>query len=137
MTQRGVIDKWSVKDILAHLMAWEQLFLGWYQSGLQGKIPEIAPVGMSGKAIDALNQKIFAQYHQFPLDKVLAEFHASYQRVLAVVQAIPEEDLFTAERFAWTGKLTLADYITGNTCNHYHWAKAKIRTWLKATRQSP
>ena len=59
--------------------------LSWYESGLQGRIPETTPVGMSGKAIDALNQKIFTQYRQCALKDVLAQFHASYQQVLAVV----------------------------------------------------
>ena len=86
---------------------------------------------MSGKAIDALNQKFYDQYRQCPLNEILAEFHASYQQVLAVFQAIAEEDLFTVGRYAWTGKLALADYIAGNTCNHYRWAKAQIRRWLK------
>ena len=26
MTQQGVVGEWSVKDVLAHLVAWEQLF---------------------------------------------------------------------------------------------------------------
>ena len=30
MTQQSVVGKWSVKDVLAHLMEWEQMFLGWY-----------------------------------------------------------------------------------------------------------
>ena len=40
---------------------------------------------------------------------------------------IPEEDMFSPGRYAWTGRLTLADYIAGNTCNHYRWAKTQIR----------
>jgi len=131
LTRPGVVGKWSVKDVLAHLTAWEQLFLSWYDSGLGGRTPENLPVGMSRKAIDALNQEIFVQYRDKPSYEVLAEFRASYQRVLAVVQAVTEEDLFTAGRFAWTGKLALVDYAAGNTCNHYDWARAKIHAWLK------
>ena len=131
MTRPGAVGEWSVKDVLAHLVAWEQLFLDWYESGLHGRIPEITPVGMSGKAIDALNQKIFVQYHQCSLNEIKEEFQTSYQQVLAIVQAIPEEDLFTAGRYAWTGKLALADYVAGNTCNHYHWANAKVHRWLR------
>lgn len=131
MTQPGAVGEWSVKDVLAHLVAWEQLFLDWYESGLQGRIPEIAPVGMSGKAIDALNQKIFVEYRECSLNEIKAEFHDSHQQVLAVVHAIPEEDIFTTGRYAWTGKLALVDYIAGNTCNHYRWANAKVHRWLK------
>jgi hypothetical protein len=130
--QLGVVGAWSVKDVLAHLAAWEQLFLDWYETGLQEKTPESSPVGMNRKAIDALNQRIFVRYQNRSVEDVLAEFQTSYQRILTTCEAIPEENMFAEGRYAWTGKLTLADYIAGNTCNHYRWARTKIRKWLKA-----
>ena len=86
---------------------------------------------MSGKAINALNQKRFNKYHPYHLNKVLTDFEASYQKILGVVKTIPEEKIFSPGYYAWTGKLALADYIEGNTCNHYRWAKDKILRWLK------
>ncbi len=32
MLQQGVVGEWSIKDVLAHIVAWEQLFLNWYES---------------------------------------------------------------------------------------------------------
>jgi len=121
------VSGWSVKDILAHLTAWEQLFLGWYQAGLRNETPEPSPVGMSHMAINRLNLWIHEEHKHDPLNKVLAEFQTSYQQTLTVIEAIPEEDLFAHNRFGWTGRWTVADYIVGNTCNHYRWAKSKIR----------
>jgi hypothetical protein len=137
MTQPGVVGEWSIKDVLAHLTAWEELFLSWYAAGVQGREPEIPPVGMGKKAIDALNQKIFAQYRQTPLNEVLTEFHASFQQILTVLQTVTEEDLFSPRRYAWTGNLVLADYVAGNTCNHDVWAKTQIHRWLKNRVVSP
>ena len=131
MLQPGAVGNWSVKDVLAHLTAWERLFLDWYYSGLRGYTPQISPVGMSRIAMNALNQQIFAKNQNQTLEDVLAEFQASYQQTLAVIETISEEDMFTRDRFAWTGRLTLADYIAGNTCSHYAWASAKIRKWVK------
>jgi hypothetical protein len=82
---------------------------------------------MSRKAIGALNQEIYENNRRRSLHEVLAEFSTSYQQVIATIQSIPEEDMFACNRFAWTGELTLADYIAGNTCNHYAWANAQIR----------
>ena len=131
MLQPGVTGRWSVKDLLAHLTAWEQLFLEWYTSGTEGRKPAISPVGMSRKVMDALNEQIYAQNQARLLEDVRAEFHTSYQQVLRVVEAIPEEDMFAPDRFPWTGKLTLADYIAGNTCNHYAWANGQVHKWTK------
>ena len=131
MSQPGVTGTWSVKDILAHLVAWERLLLEWYQAGLKGYSASTLPVGMSHNAISILNQEIYDSNRSRSLDEILAEFHASYQQMLAVIQEIPESDMFVHGRFDWTGKLTLADYIAGNTCNHYAWAKSQIRKWMK------
>lgn len=131
MTQPGVTGTWSVKDILAHLVAWEKLLLDWYRAGIQGYSPTIIPVGMRQKAIDALNQEIYEQNRKRNLDEVIAEFRTSYQQILTTLEGIPEEDLLIRGRYEWTGELTLADYIAGNTCNHYAWAKAQIRKWIK------
>jgi hypothetical protein len=127
MIQPGVIGTWSVKDILMHLVAWEKLLLDWYHAGIQGSHPVITPVGMSKKAIDALNQEIYEKNRRLRLDAVLSDFRTSYQQTLTTIKAIPEDDMFIHGRFEWTGRLTLADYITGNTCNHYAWAKRMIR----------
>ncbi len=127
----GVTGTWSVKDILAHLVAWEKLFLDWYSTGVQGYSPTTTPVGMSQPSIDTLNQQIYEKNQWRSLEDILAEFQASYQEIVTVVEAIPEENMFVHDRFNWTGKLTLADYIAGNTCNHYAWAKSQIRKRAK------
>ena len=126
MTQPGIVGDWSVKDILAHLVAWEEFLLDWYQAGIQNRIPSKAPVGMSRKAMDALNRDIYEMNCRRSLDDVLTTFRLSFQNVLFAIEAIPEEDIFAHGRFAWTGRLSLADYIAGNTCNHYAWARVQI-----------
>ncbi len=131
MVQAGAVGTWSVKDVLAHLAAWEKLFLDWYQAGIQGSAPGTLPVGMGKRAIDALNQQIYTQNQGRSLEEILAEFQASYRQILAVIEAIPEGDMFSCGRFSWTGELALVDYIAGNTCSHYAWARSQISKWVK------
>jgi hypothetical protein len=130
MIQPGIVGDWSVKDVLAHLAAWEQLFLEWYRTGLQNNDSATPPVGMSRKAMDALNREIYQNNCQRDLDNILSAFHSSYLETLTTIDAIPEEAIFSPGRFSWTGRFTLADYIAGNTCNHYAWARAQIRKHL-------
>jgi hypothetical protein len=131
MIRPGVTGVWSVKDILAHLAAWERLFLHWYSAGVQGRTPQVTPVGMNKRITDALNQQIYETNKRRSLDEVLADFQASHDEILVIIETIPEEDMFAHGRFPWTGTLTLADYIAGNTCNHYAWAKSQIRKRAK------
>ena len=134
MVAGGVVGAWTVKDILVHLTAWEQLFLNWYNAGLHNKPSSPDPVGMSKKKIDALNKDIFLRNQNSPLPEVLDQFHGSYRQILTAVQQIDEKEMFVPGYYTWTGKLSLADYIAGNTCNHYYWAKTKIRNWIKMQR---
>lgn len=131
MIEPGVIGEWSVKDILAHLVDWEQRFLAWYQAGLRGEIPYTPAPGMTWADLDKLNQSIYEQNRDRPLSRVQADFASSYIHVLETVKSIPEEDMFPAGRFAWTGNGNLAGYILANTANHYRWAKTQIRKWIR------
>jgi hypothetical protein len=128
MTQPGVVGAWTVKDVLAHLAAWEQFFVGWYEEGLRGEMPATP---QNANDIHALNRDIYERHKNTPLDDVLNDFHTSYQQTLAIIQSIPEENIFA--HLPWTGRWILGDFITANTCNHYHWAKTQIRNWRKST----
>jgi hypothetical protein len=127
----GVIGRWSVKDILAHLAAWEELFCGWYQAGLRGETPELPAPGFTWREMDALNEQIYQQHGARLLVEVRAWFDASHQQFLALVAGIPEADLFSRPRYAWQGKYRLVTYVLANSAQHYHWAAGHIRKWLK------
>ncbi len=131
IVEPSVIGEWSVKDILAHLVDWEQRFLGWYQAGLRGEVPQTPAPGMTWRDLDKLNQMIFEEHKEQPLDEVKADFHNSYQQVLETVKVIPEESIFRAGYFAWTENSNLKAYILANTANHYRWAKNQIRSWMR------
>jgi hypothetical protein len=128
----GVVNGWSIKDILAHLVEWEQRFLGWYRIGLRGVVPEVPAPGLGWDQLDVLNQRIYQENHDRPLADVMADFRASYREVLQTVRAIPEAEMFDSNRFAWTGDGNLVGYIMANTANHYRWAKRLIREWMGA-----
>jgi hypothetical protein len=61
-------------------------------------------------------------YRDRPLDEVIADFHASYQQILSVIEKVSEEEMLTPGLYGWTGELPLIAWIAGNTCEHYHWA---------------
>jgi hypothetical protein len=131
MTQPGVIGKWSVKDILAHLAAWEQLFIGWYQAGLRGETPPVPAPGFTWHEMGKLNESIFEQYHPTNPEDVQSWFASSYRQVLQLVEGIPENELLGQRRYNWQGRYSLLNYVLANTANHYRWANQKIRTFFK------
>ncbi len=127
LVQVGAIGEWSVKDVLAHLMDWEQRFIGWYKAGLRGETPETPAPGLTWRELDKLNQRIFDQYRDEPLEEVRAKSSASYQEIVALLEGMSEEELFTPDRYRWLNGERLADWAAANTCNHYYWAKTQIQ----------
>lgn len=132
LVEKGVLGDWSIKDILAHLVDWEQRFLGWYQAGLRGEIPQTPAPGLTWENLDQLNQDIYNRNRNRPLESIMAEFDSSYDQVMQTIRAIPEEEIFHPGVFAWTGNSNLATFILANTANHYRWAKTHIRKWGKS-----
>ncbi len=113
---------WSVKDVLAHLTAWEQMVLSWYLAGLRGEVPAIPAEGFTWAQLPALNARILRQFHNRSLARVLADYRASYAETMALIESISEAELFARGQFAWTGKHTLGDFFVSNTSSHYAWA---------------
>jgi len=131
MTTVSRVTKWSIKDVLAHLLEWEQMCLGWYQAGLRGKTPAVPAEGFNWAQLPALNKRIYDRYHNLPLEQVLKASQASYRQMLRTLQGISEAELFTPGRYPWTGKNTLAAYFIGATSSHYLWARKLARKGLK------
>ncbi len=57
MTRAGVTrGGWSVKDILAHIVEWQQMNLDWYATGLRGEKPAMPAPGFTLREIPRLNE---------------------------------------------------------------------------------
>jgi hypothetical protein len=118
----GTMGMWSVKDIMQHLVDWEQRWISWYEAGKRGEVVVTPEPGYNWRQMGQLNEKYRLMYRDRPLDEVIADFHASYQQILSVIEKVSEEEMLTPGLYGWTGELPLIAWIAGNTCEHYHWA---------------
>jgi hypothetical protein len=134
LTRPGVLGEWSVKDILAHLVEWEQLFLGWYHAGQGGLVPHTPAAGYKWNQLAALNQAIFERYRANTLEEVLDWFANSFCAMILAVEEMEEAELFAPDCYPWTNQHALADWIEANTSKHYAWARKMIRKGLKSAR---
>ncbi len=120
------MGEWSVKDILQHLVDWEQRFISWYEAGKRGEEVTTPETGYNWRQMGQLNEIYRQKNKDRSLDAVMADFHASYKHILHVVQGIPEEEILGMGVYHWTRKLPLSAWIAGNTCEHYSWAAQMI-----------
>jgi len=134
MTRAGVTrGGWSVKDVLAHLVEWQQMNLDWYAAGLRGEKPAMPAPGYTLRELPRLNAMIYRKHHRRSLQAVLHDYRSHHERILALIATLPDTDLVTLERFSWTGpSWTLSDYLRASTAAHYLWARTRIRRWWRA-----
>lgn len=128
MVWPGSMDDWSVKDILAHLVDWEQRFIEWYKAGQKGETPETPAPGFSWRELPKLNQVGFEQHKNETLENVLERFEKSYLEILELVKGMKEQEIFETRYYEWTGNSSLLTWIAANTSSHYNWARRNIRT---------
>lgn len=125
-------DGWSVKDILAHIVAWEQVMMQWWQASQAGETPIDPAPGLSDDDVERLNAAFYQANRQRPLAEVQDEFHRSFAEVMAALEAASEAALVQPGYFAWTGERPFAAYIVANTSDHYREHLDQIHAWAEA-----
>lgn len=128
MEEKGVESDWSIKDILAHITAWETKMSTSFAHILVSNDPPEWPT--TPKAVDDLNAKFYADNRDKSLTQVLAEFETSYPNAVAATEALSADDLFNPDRFAWREGNPLWWTVAGNTFGHYTDHIPNIQTWL-------
>jgi|GraSoiStandDraft_54_1057290.scaffolds.fasta_scaffold130811_3 hypothetical protein len=136
MTTPGVNGDWSIKDILAHLNAWQDYLVIRLQAATRNEVPAVGVLSDEdeGNTVDRLNADFYEENKARPLDEVLAEFHTTYRQIVEAVQALSDEDLFEPKRFAWMKGNALWELIPGNTYGHYLEHIESIQEWLGKVR---
>jgi hypothetical protein len=139
MTLKGVSGKWSVKDMLAHILSYEQYMADRLHEILHGE--EYVPC-RTQNALDAFldefgypdfgsplldddgpNEWIVEKYKNVSLDDVVIQEIQSFGAIISSLEKMPEE-LMTRHG--------LYDRIASNTFGHYREHTVEIKRWLRS-----
>ena len=129
MTDPCVEASWSIKDILAHIAAWERLAFDRIQAAVSGN-PLKFPLIRGDADVDKFNAEVYEKNKDQPLAKVAAEFKDSHSNFVALIDTLEEDFLSKPLPFDWAGKLTAQVVISANTHWHYIEHAATIEKWL-------
>lgn len=124
-------DDWSVKDLVLHLSAWEDLFLDWWEAHEANDVPELPAPGYTWKETPRLNQDMQRRDARTSWKRAIENFDATFHSIRALAQRIPEKDLLEKKRFAWTGSTSVGSYLASNTASHYATASKILRRWKR------
>lgn len=122
----------SIKDMLAHLHAWHEMFLSWERVGRKGGAPDMPAAGYIWRDTPALNMEIHKQHEDDAWESVMTNLRASHARVRVVVESYSDEELFEKRHYAWTGSTSVGSYAVSATTSHYDWAEKHVRKSRKA-----
>lgn len=122
---------WAVKDIVAHLYEWQQMFFKWYEGGQRGENPAVPAPGYKWSQLPALNQAIYEKYQPLTPQQALGMFRESHQKTVQFIETLPETDLTTPGLYKWMNQNTLMAYLNSVTAAHYVWALKDAKKVLK------
>lgn len=132
LTTGGVIDGLSIKDVVAHITAWERRLADGIDAWRRGDTVAWPEPGYTMSQVDELNDRDFAAGRSRSLDDVLADSRAVYERALAIVEALAEDELFTA-RPEFNGH-PIAGIVRANMDEHYREHLDAIDVWIQGQR---
>jgi hypothetical protein len=127
MTASARDDGWTPKDILAHLTAWEQRLLRWFERWRKTGDPGRPEVGVTWEGMDSINQQEYEESVAKSLDEVSREAEDSHAQVVRIVEAIADEELATTPEapdgpsWSWI--------IRANTWRHYQEHRQEMEAW--------
>lgn len=125
MLQPGAAGKWSVKDIIAHIM-WSKLEM----------LPVLQQRALVGSELwnlseDERNEAVYQQYRNRPLREIIVEERQAYTNLLEAVQTLSDEELNDPQRFKDMPANWLPwRIIAGCSFGHYRDHTPSIQAWL-------
>jgi len=139
MTIKGVSGKWSIKDIPAHILAYEQYIADRMQeilldepytpcktqTALDAFLDEFGYPDFGSPLLDdhGPNTWVVERYKNVPLEDVVAQETNAFSAIVSALENIPE-NLITQHN--------LFERVANNTYHHYREHIADIKRWVKA-----
>ncbi len=134
--QQGSFEALSLKDLIAHLTGWRSVTAVRLEAALRDEEPGYPwPDGLDeAEDLDTINRWFYETNLDKPLDQILAESAATFERLEQLITALPDEALFEPGRFdwlSWTDE-ALGPAVVGGMYHHYHLVHApEIKAWLR------
>ena len=114
----------SVKDVVAHLWAWQQRTVARLEAALSKTKPQYPawPEGLdpySEDDLEAINAWIHATNRDKPWSKVHHDWKTQYLHVIELGEEVPEQDLLQTGKYPWLADYALAAILAA-TYDHHH-----------------
>lgn len=131
ITTSRLPNGWSIKDLMAHLMAWQQVTAARLKASLRNESP-VFPEWLIGAGPESredprrFNARIFEIHRELPWPEVHHAWRAGFRRVLTLGERAPEDDGVDTGRHPWRN-----GQILQGTYDHHHVGHlGSLLTWM-------
>ena len=128
LTQPGLVGEWSIKDLLAHVTAWDVDLLTNLGKVRRGQKPGRTAWDSAG--IEAQNAAWHTELKDRPLEPVLADYDGVHQQLLRLAEQLTDAEL-TAPA-AWLQGRPIPQYFVEHVVNHEGEHGAELEAWRKS-----
>jgi len=125
MQTPGLLGQWSVRDLLAHLIAHEQRALFELHCAQQGQ-----PLAINHAANDSFNDGAIFACCLFDGPTMRLAWQQSYRRVVEVVTALPAELFLPTSSTVQLLDDSIDGALSNNTYTHYAEHRVEVERWL-------
>ena len=113
---------WSIKDVMAHLWAWQQISIARLSGGVHDQEPIypawIVSIENWEDQADEVNSRTFAGQHDRPWSEIYQNWRSGFLRFLELGDKIPERDLLDGSRYWWLQGHSLAAILMASYDHH-------------------
>jgi len=126
----------SIKDVIAHLRAWQQVSIARLEAAQLNKEP-VFPNWLGGldpeseDDRDQFNARIYETYHQQPWSRVHQDWRDGFLRFLKLGEEIPENELLDTEKYPWLKGYSLFAVLQGSYEHHHNDHLEPLLAWLR------
>jgi len=134
LLESGVESDWSVKDVIAHVAAYEDWTAEQMEASHRGVVvseQDLQAMGAEGwYDVDNRNRRLHEQMQDKPLDEVLVLSEQAFNRLLEAVESLSDEELQTPQW--WSVGKPLVTAIPAQSFEHYAQHIDALKAWLAA-----
>ena len=128
-------DHWSIKDVIAHLWAWQQISVARMEAAGLNREPEfpkwVAELDEDWEeTANQTNARIYETCHEKRWSEVYQNWRAGFLRLIESGKPILEKDLLDGDRYPWLKGYSLA-FILVASYDHHQEHLEKLQAWLR------
>jgi hypothetical protein len=131
LDEPGPMGEWTFGDMAGHLAGWRNYRAGQFEAAARGEPDPGPPWPAALEEDDDINAWIHEHDRDRSAEDLVAEYDASFERLAAAIEALPEAAVADPNAFPWMGGDPIVD---ADFTSHLHDEHLPaVRAWLDRT----